>query len=133
MKARASAETINYASFSDNGDGTIAVYNGNGDTFIESAMSLINVHNMLINETGTLSLEKLIEVNPDVMIISKYAGGIDPQETINKLLANKQVQSINAVKTRRSMLLISTISGVTEIPSSQVLRSLLMIWGCNIT
>lgn len=98
LKARASAETINYASFSDNGDGTIAVYNGNGDTFIESAMSLINVHNMLINETGTLSLEKLIEINPDVMIISKYAGGIDPQETIDKLLANKQVQSINAVK-----------------------------------
>lgn len=101
LKARASAEPINYASFFDNGDGTIGIYNGNGDTFIESAMSLINMHNMLINETGTLSLEKLIEINPDVMIISKYAGGIDPQQTIEKLLANKQVQSVNAVKNKK--------------------------------
>jgi len=101
LKARASAEPINYASFFDNGDGTIGIYNGNGDTFIESAMSLINMHNMLINETGTLSLEKLIEINPDVMIISKYAGGIDPQQTIEKLLANKQVQSVSAVKNKK--------------------------------
>lgn len=101
LSARASAETINYASFSDNGDGTIGIYNGNGDTFIESAMSLINMHNMLINETGTLSLEKLIEINPDAMIISRYAGGIDPEETIKKLLANKQVQNINAVKNKK--------------------------------
>ncbi|KAF4326220.1 hypothetical protein G195_000092 [Phytophthora kernoviae 00238/432] len=105
LKARASAETINYASFSDNGDGTIGIYNGNGDTFIESAMSLINMHNMLIDETGTLSLEKLIEVNPDVMIISRYAGGIDPEETIKKLLANKQVQNINAVKNKKIFII----------------------------
>ncbi|WP_433753838.1 ABC transporter substrate-binding protein [Paenibacillus amylolyticus] len=101
LTARASTETINYASFSDNGDGTIGIYNGNGDTFIESAMSLINMHNMLINETGTLSLEKLIEINPDAMIISRYAGGIDPEQTIEKLLANKQVQNINAVKNKK--------------------------------
>ncbi|MFX3649958.1 MAG: ABC transporter substrate-binding protein [Paenibacillus sp.] len=101
LSARASAETINYASFSDNGDGTIGIYNGNGDTFIESAMSLINMHNMLINETGTLSLEKLIEMNPDALIISRYAGGIDPEQTIEKLLANKQVQNINAVKNKK--------------------------------
>ncbi|MDN4603008.1 ABC transporter substrate-binding protein [Paenibacillus sp. F6_3S_P_1C] len=105
LKARASSETINYASFSDNGDGTIGIYNGNGDTFIESAMSLINMHNMLIDETGTLSLEKLIEVNPDVMIISRYAGGIDPEETIKKLLANKQVQNINAVKNKKIFII----------------------------
>lgn len=131
LSARASAETINYASFSDNGDGTIGIYNGNGDTFIESAMSLINMHNMLINETGTLSLEKLIEINPDAMIISRYAGGIDPEQTIEKLLANKQVQNINAVKNKKSTLLISTTSGVTGIPSSQVLKDSLMISGCN--
>lgn len=101
LAARASAETINYASFFDNGDGTIGVYNGTGDTFIESAMSLINMHNMLINEEGTLSLEKLIEINPDAMIISKYAGGIDPEQTIEKLLANKQLQSINAIKNKK--------------------------------
>ncbi|MFE6076359.1 ABC transporter substrate-binding protein [Paenibacillus sp. NPDC057886] len=105
LKARASAETINYASFSDNGDGTIGIYNGNGDTFIENAMSLINMHNMLINEEGTLSLERLIEMNPDVMIISRYAGGIDPKETIEKLLANKQVQNINAVKNKKIFII----------------------------
>ncbi|KOY17934.1 ABC transporter substrate-binding protein [Paenibacillus xylanivorans] len=101
LSDRASTETINYASFFDNGDGTIGVYNGTGDTFIESAMSLINIHNMLINEEGTLSLEKLIEINPDAMIISKYAGGIDPEQTIEKLLANKQLQSINAIKNKK--------------------------------
>lgn len=101
LKARASVETINYASFFDNGDGTVGVYTGNGDTFIESAMSLINVHNMLIDETGTISLEQLVELNPDVLLISEYTGGIDPAQTIEMLLANEQVQSINAIKNKQ--------------------------------
>lgn len=101
LAARASAETINFAFFFDNGDGTVGIYNGNTDDFIESAMSLINVHNMLINETGTISLEQLVEINPDVLLISEYTGGIDPDQTIETLLANEQVQSINAIKNKQ--------------------------------
>jgi iron complex transport system substrate-binding protein len=101
LAARASAETTNYASIFDNGDGTVGIYNGNTDTFIESAVSLINMHNMLIDETGTISLEQLVEINPDALVISKYAGGIDPEQTIAMLLANEQVQSINAIKNKK--------------------------------
>ncbi len=101
LAARASAETINYASIFDNGDGTVGIYNGNTDTFIESAVSLINMHNMLIDETGTISLEQLVELNPEALVISKYAGGIDPEQTIAMLLANEQVQSINAIKNKK--------------------------------
>lgn len=101
LAARASTETVNYASIFDNGDGTVGIYNGNTDTFIESAVSLINMHNMLIEETGTISLEQLVELNPEALVISKYAGGIDPEQTIAMLLANEQVQSINAIKNKK--------------------------------
>ncbi|WP_270169802.1 ABC transporter substrate-binding protein [Paenibacillus sp. SYP-B4298] len=101
LAARASSEAINYASIFDNGDGTVGIYNGNTDTFIESAVSLINMHNMLIHETGTISLEQLVEMNPDALVISKYTGGIDPEQTIAMLLANEQVQSMNAIKNKK--------------------------------
>jgi len=103
LKTRfADAESRKFAFVSDIGDGGITAYTGNNDTFQGEALGLLKLHNGFGHIEGTtVSAEQLVEGNPDIMLLSYYAGGPEPEKTLKELYANPALQDISAVKNRK--------------------------------
>jgi len=96
-----SGKPLKFAYVSDNGDGTIATYSGNTDTFQTDALGLLHLDNAFGDVEGTISIEQLVATNPDVLLISHYAGAPDPQKTIESILADASLQSVSAIQKKR--------------------------------
>ncbi|MEC0167561.1 ABC transporter substrate-binding protein [Paenibacillus graminis] len=98
-KAAASGEKT-FAYVSDGGNGAIAVYSGNTDTFAGDVLGLLGLKNSFGTVTGEISKEQLIATNPDVLLLSVYTGGVDPEKTLKAFYADPSLQSLNAVKNK---------------------------------
>lgn len=101
LKQRASAEPLTFAYVNDAGDGAIGIYAGNTDTFQSDVLSLLNIKNSLGDVTGTISVEQLVAINPDILLLSKYTGGPDTEGTIKSFYANEAVQSMKAIQNKQ--------------------------------
>lgn len=90
-------KTLTYGSVSYS-DGNIAAYAGTSDTFQNDALNLIKLDNAFKDATGEITLEQLISTNPDILLISRYAGGPNPEESIESIYKMPSLQSLSAVK-----------------------------------
>ena len=86
--------TYAYVSYSD---GDLSVYAATSDTFQNDALNIINLDNAFKNAAGEITLEQLVSTNPDVLLISRYAGGPDAEKTIEELYKMPALQSLSAV------------------------------------
>ncbi|OKP81802.1 hypothetical protein A3844_25115 [Paenibacillus helianthi] len=89
-----------FAYVSDGGNGAIAIYSGNVDTFAGDVLGLLGLKNSFGTVTGDISKEQLIATNPDVLLLSVYTGGVDPEQTLKAFYADPSLQSLNAVKNK---------------------------------
>jgi iron complex transport system substrate-binding protein len=90
-------KTLTYSSVSYS-DGTVTAYAGTSDTFQNDALNLIKLDNAFKNASGEITLEQLVSTNPDILLISRYAGGPNPEESIASIYKMPSLQSLSAVK-----------------------------------
>jgi iron complex transport system substrate-binding protein len=100
LKAKSAGIQKTFAYVSDGGNGAIAVYSGNIDTFAGDVLRLVGLTNSYADVTGTISKEQLIATNPDVLLISKYSGGIDPEVSKKAFYADSTLQNIKAIQNK---------------------------------
>ncbi|MFF2481397.1 ABC transporter substrate-binding protein [Paenibacillus sp. NPDC058071] len=89
-----------FAYSSDAGEGAIAVYSGNTDTFQAEVLGLLGLKNAFGDLTGEISREQLIATNPDILLLSYYSGAPDPEQTIKKFYADPALQSLKAIQNK---------------------------------
>lgn len=66
------------------------------------ALSMIGLTNINAETTGSeISIETVIEKNPDVIILFDYEGGPDMDTMIQSLYDNESLQDINAIKNKK--------------------------------
>lgn len=99
-KLSGTEKTLTYSSISYS-DGTVSTYAGASDTFQNDALNLIKLDNAFKDATGEITLEQLISTNPDILLISRYAGGPSPEESIESIYNMPSLQSLSAVKNRQ--------------------------------
>lgn len=94
-----------YAYVFDVTDGSASVYSGNTDTFQNDALNLINLDNAFKDVTGEVNLEQLISVNPDILLISRYTGGPDPEKMLENLYKIPSLSTVSAIKSKQVYLI----------------------------
>ncbi len=90
--------TYAYASGTDDG---IAIYAGTSDTFQNDMLNQIKLDNAFKDATGEINQEQLLSTNPDVILISRYTGGPDPDEIIAKIYDTPAYQTLTAVQNKQ--------------------------------
>ncbi|MFY2307136.1 ABC transporter substrate-binding protein [Lysinibacillus fusiformis] len=70
------------------------------DAFFNDAFHMINLENALINEKGDVSLEVLIEADPDIIIIPRWDDVTDLNKVRDEIYKNKKLASIKAIKNK---------------------------------
>ncbi|WP_238654723.1 ABC transporter substrate-binding protein [Paenibacillus piscarius] len=100
LKEGAAAGGKTFAYVSDGGNGAIAVYSGNVDTFAGDVLGLMGLTNSYADVTGEISKEQLIATNPDVLLISVYTGGVDTDQSIKAFYADPSLQSLKAIQNK---------------------------------
>ncbi|WP_229521916.1 ABC transporter substrate-binding protein [Paenibacillus monticola] len=98
--ATAASGEKTFAYVSDGGEGAIAIYSGNTDTFAGDVLGLLGLKNSFGTVTGDISKEQLIATNPDVLLLSSYTGGPDSEQTLGAFYADASLQSLNAIKNK---------------------------------
>lgn len=99
LKGGASDEKT-FAYVSDGGKGSIQAYSGNTDTFQADILGLLGLKNLFGELTGEISREQLVASNPDIMLLSYYAGAPDPEQTLKSFYADPALQSIKAIQNK---------------------------------
>lgn len=100
IEQKASEKPLTYAYVYNAGDGTISPDAGGSYTFIADTLEKLNLTNALADIEGTVSVEQLVEKNPDIFLLSDYAGGPDPEATMESFYNDEALQSINAIKNK---------------------------------
>ncbi|ULO10358.1 ABC transporter substrate-binding protein [Paenibacillus sp. 19GGS1-52] len=98
--ATAASGEKTFAYVSDGGEGAIAIYSGNTDTFAGGVLGLLGLKNSFSTVTGDISKEQLIATNPDILLLSSYTGGPDSAVTLGAFYADASLQSLNAIKNK---------------------------------
>ncbi|MER2002624.1 MAG: ABC transporter substrate-binding protein [Carnobacterium inhibens] len=94
-------ETLDYA-YIFGAEGTkVDIYSGAADTYLNDALSYMNLENTFSDATGEISVEALLEADPDVLLLVNYTGGRDPKESLADLKANDALSSLTAIKEDR--------------------------------
>lgn len=89
-----------FAYVSDGGGGAITAWSGTTDTFQAEVLGLLGLTNSFADVTGEISKEQLIATNPDVMLLSYYAGAPDPEQTLASFYSDTSLQSLTAIKNK---------------------------------
>jgi iron complex transport system substrate-binding protein len=82
-------------------DGTYRIY---GEDSVGGDMATQVGAELVAKESGTIGAEDLVKLNPDVIysvFYSYYAGGVEYEDAINKLVDHEGLQSISAVQNAR--------------------------------
>lgn len=80
------------------------VYPAHNETFFNDIFSMVKLDNVFKDEQGEVSIEKLIETDPDVLIVAdweSYQNGISGQTMIDAILNNQKLSSMKAVKNKQ--------------------------------
>lgn len=87
-----------YISYSD---GNVSTYAGTTDTYQNDALNIIKLDNAFKDAAGEITLEQLVSTNPDILLISRYTGGPDAEESVASIYEMPALQSLTAVKNRQ--------------------------------
>lgn len=83
----------------------IMVYSANKETFFNSVFDMLNLTNVFKDVAGEVSLETLIETNPDYLIVPDWTddkgNGVSSDEIIQALLKDPRVKEMQAVKNKK--------------------------------
>lgn len=94
----ADQETIDYAYIFDAEGDTVNIYSGATDTYLNDALSKMSLNNTFADATGEISVEGLLEADPDVLLLVNYTGGRDSEKSMADLKSNEALSSLTAIK-----------------------------------
>ncbi|OTN89281.1 hypothetical protein A5819_001773 [Enterococcus sp. 7E2_DIV0204] len=80
------------------------IYPANNETFFNDIFKMVKLDNVFKDEKGEVSVEKLIETDPDVLIVADWStmkGGISGDTMIDAVLKNPKLSSMKAVKNKK--------------------------------
>ena len=97
----ANQETMDYAYIFDAEGTNVNIYSGATDTYLNDALSYMKLNNTFADATGEISVEALLEANPDILLLVNYTGGRDPKESLADLKSNEALSSLAAIKEDR--------------------------------
>lgn len=80
----------------------ISIYPAGDETFMNDVFNKVKLDNVFKNEKGEVSVEMLIDTDPDVLIVPKLneKGGDKSGKIIKSLLSNPKLSSMKAVKNK---------------------------------
>lgn len=81
----------------------IAVFAAGDESFFNDIFKLVGLNNIYEGETGEISVETLVESDPDVLIVpdwSTYETGVSGESMVQGVLANEKLSSMTAVKNK---------------------------------
>ncbi|MGX7420262.1 ABC transporter substrate-binding protein [Carnobacterium gallinarum] len=82
----------------------VLVYSAYGESFFNDAFATIKLNNAFKDIKGDVSIETLIETDPDVLIVpdwSTYKDGVKKEDMIRAILENKKLASMKAIKNKQ--------------------------------
>ncbi|GAB2022465.1 ABC transporter substrate-binding protein [Pseudolactococcus yaeyamensis] len=94
-------KTQTFAYLHSNDPSDISGYSLTSDTFSLSLFKLLNLKQAYDVPTGTVSIEKLIESNPDVIIVPKWDDTDNAEKMVKGLLASDKVSDMKAIKNKQ--------------------------------
>lgn len=87
-------------------NGVPTMSNPANQDFQNDAFKIIGLENIFKDYVGSeISVENLIESNPDVLVLFDYTGGPNMDTMIRELYQNSSLQSIKAIKNKRVIAL----------------------------
>ncbi|WP_051237885.1 ABC transporter substrate-binding protein [Lacticigenium naphthae] len=94
-------EAVEYA-YIFGAEGTnVDVYSGAADTYLNDALSYLKLENAFAETTGEISVEALLETDPEALLLVDYTGGRAPEESLADLKANEALSSLTAIQEDR--------------------------------
>lgn len=94
----ANQEALDYAYLFEVEGTNVDIYSGAADTYLNDALSYMDLNNTFADVTGEISVEALLEADPDVLLLVNYTGGRNPKESLADLKANDALSSLTAIK-----------------------------------
>lgn len=97
------ADTQSFAYLHVSDPEEISIYAASEESFFNDCFEMIKLENVFKEETGEVSLETLIETDPDVLIVpdwATYEGGVSGEEMVEAILANSKLASMKAIKNK---------------------------------
>lgn len=81
----------------------VSVYGAKDETFFYDLFKMVKLNNIYAETEGDISLENLIETDPDVLIIPDWrtTGGVTPDEIKAALYKNDKLSSLSAIKNKQ--------------------------------
>ncbi|MEO3947752.1 ABC transporter substrate-binding protein [Gorillibacterium sp. CAU 1737] len=79
----------------------VYVYAAGTESFFNDVFKMVKLNNAYENVDGEVSVEKLIETNPDVLIIPNWGSSPSPEDIKKALYANKQLAGMKAIQTKQ--------------------------------
>lgn len=80
------------------------VYPAYNETFFNDIFSMVKLDNLFKNEKGEVSLETLIQTDPDVLIVADwqtYQNGISGDQMVEAVLNNEKLSTMKAIKNKK--------------------------------
>ncbi len=82
----------------------VSVYAAQDESFFNSNFDMIKLNNVFQDYSGEVSVETLIETDPDVLIVGDWStieGSVSGQEIIEGLYKNDKLSSMKAIKNKQ--------------------------------
>lgn len=82
----------------------VSIYPAYGESFFNSIMDMVGLDNVLRDVQGDVSIETLIETDPDVLIVPDWTTtteGADKYEMVDVILENEKLSSMKAIKNKQ--------------------------------
>ena len=98
-------KTQTFAYIHSNDPADINGYSLTGDTFSVSLFKMLKLKQAYDVPTGTVSLEKIIESDPDIIIIPKWDDTDNAEKTVKGLYKSDKVSNLKAIKNKKVYIL----------------------------
>lgn len=81
----------------------VSVYGAKDETFFNDLFKMVKLNNVYAKTEGDISIEALIETDPEVLIIPDWTttGGVSPEEIKEALYSNAKLSSLKAIKNKQ--------------------------------
>ncbi len=98
-------KTQTFAYIHSNDPADISGYSLTGDTFSVSLFNMLKLKQAYDAPTGTVSIEKIIESDPDIIIIPKWDDTNNAEKTVKGLYNSDKVSNLKAIKNKKVYIL----------------------------
>lgn len=80
------------------------IYPAHNETFFNDIFTMVKLENVFKDEKGEVSVEKLIETDPEVLILADWSstkGGISGEKMLEGIMNNPKLSSMQAIKNKQ--------------------------------